>query len=171
MHHMSDEDIDQIMNAKKGEAFTHRLGKLVKVDEVNRAWKSGDLNRMLKAINLKTHLLDRHLILMAIVRETYKKREKPDHRKLCKKVAVLHINEFKTIAPALRYDLNGVLPRVSTFQHLATLLTEDKRFQDAVRVCQIALKYELKDGTMSGFQGRINPILKKQQKFEQTGSH
>lgn len=62
---------------RDGESFTLRCGKSVRVDEVFHAWTSGDLPRMLKAITLKTHPIDRHFLLMGIVERTYKARINP----------------------------------------------------------------------------------------------
>ena len=129
------------------------------------AWTSGDLGRMLKARGVPTNLIDRHFLLMGIVSQTYRKRADPKMRKLCKETAEQHIQEFSSIAPALKEDLDGTLPRVLTFQHYATVLAEDKMFAEAICVCEIAISFDLHDGTKSGFQGRISRIKKKMQQL------
>lgn len=73
----------------------------------------------------------------------------------------MHVTEFPEIAPALKRDMGGVLPRVSTFQHLATVLTETGEFAGAIRVRELAIEYGLQDNTKSGFEGRIERIKKK----------
>jgi hypothetical protein len=44
------------------------------LDEVQEARRSGDLDRMLRAVSLDTGLLERHLLLQSIVQEAYRHR-------------------------------------------------------------------------------------------------
>ena len=57
-----------------GESSMLRFGKFVPTDEVRDAWVSGDLERMLRAADLQTNLVDRHFLLSGIVKETYRRR-------------------------------------------------------------------------------------------------
>ena len=127
-----------------------RKGKTVPADAVFQAWTSGDLDKMLAVVGVPTNEIDRHFLLMSIVDQT-----------LCIKFAERHISEFAGIAPMLKAEHNGLLPRVSTFQKYATLLTEDEQFERAIQVCEAAINYDLSDGTKSGFAGRILRIRKK----------
>ncbi len=138
-----------------------RFGQFIPTDEVRDAWVSGDLERMLRAAELQTNLVDRHFLLQGIVKETYRRRSEPDMASLCARFAETHLAEFQAIAPALRADM-GRVPRVLTFQHYATLLTEQGDFERAVWVCELAKYYGLADGTKAGFDGRIARIRKKQ---------
>ena len=79
-------------------------------------------------------------------------------------IAEMHIAEFPQIVGPLEKDMDGVLPRVSTFQHYATLLTEQSKFDRAIEVCETAIRFGLHDGTKAGFEGRIDRINKKRQK-------
>lgn len=138
-----------------------RKGQTVPADAVFEAWTSGDLDKMLAVAEAPTNEIDRHFLLMSIVDQTYKLRQNPKTRSLCIKFAERHISEFAGIAPVLKAEHNGVLPRVSTFQKYATLLTEDEQFERAIQVCEAAINYDLSDGTKSGFAGRILRIRKK----------
>lgn len=93
---------------------------------------------MIGALGAKAKLVDRHFLLMAIVDQTYKQRSKPAMADKCAEVAQMHIEEFERIKPALKREF-GKLPRVSTFQKYATLLTERGEFERAVEVCEIAI--------------------------------
>ena len=115
---------------------------------------------MLRASTLKTHPVDRHFLLMGIVEQTYRKRSDPAMAENCAHFAETHISELPLLAPALKDEMDGILPRISTFQNYATLLTEQGKFDRASEVCQTALAYDLHDGTKSGFQGRIERIKK-----------
>lgn len=144
------------------ESYMLRLGKFIPTDEVRDAWVSGDLERMLKAVGLETNLVDRHFLLLGIVKETYRRRSEPAMASECARFSEMHLAEFQAIAPALKADMDGILPRVPTFQHYATLLTELGDFERAVWVCELAKYYGLIDGTKAGFDGRIARIRKKQ---------
>ena len=145
-----------------GESVTIRGGKFVPTDEVMDAWISRDLNRMLRALALDTNPVDRHFLLLGITRETYRLRSDPTMASECARISEMHLAEFQQLAPALKAEFDGCLPRVPTFQNYATLLTEQGDFAHAVWVCELALSYGLSDGTQSGFKGRIARIRKSQ---------
>lgn len=146
------------------ETLILRDGKSIRADEAFFAWTSQDLPRMLSALEVKTNQIDRHFLLMAIVADTYKHRSDPGLAQTCARVAEMHIAEFPQIAGPLKKDMDGVLPRVTTFQHYATLLTEQSKFDRAIEVCKTAIRFGLHDGTKSGFEGRIERIKKKRAK-------
>ena len=147
--------------------YVSRMGQAMVADEANRAWISGDLDRMVRAMECKTNPIDRHFLLMTIVEKAYTKRTDPEMAKLCATVADLHLSEFPAIAPVLKKEFAGRLPRVLTFQYYATLLTERGQFDKAIEVCKVALSYDLHDKTKSGFEGRIERIKKKQLQKQQ----
>jgi hypothetical protein len=149
--------------------FTIRAGKSVPVDEAFEAWTSGDLPRMLGALNTKTNPIDRHYLLMGIVEQTYRRRSEPGMADECARIAELHLFEFTNLAALLKQE-TGFLPRVTTFQSYATLLTEQGRFDDAIAVCNRALAFGLHDNTQSGFEGRIKRIEKLRAKKAQRGA-
>ena len=132
-----------------------------KKDEVFDAWISDDLERMIQVTNIKTNLTNRHFLLQSIVEKTYKLREQQYYKTLCLKYAEIHFSEFDKIAPVLRNSMNGILPRVVTFQNFSTVLTEIGEYEKAISICEKAIKYGLKDGTKSNYEGRIERIKKK----------
>lgn len=147
---------------KSHSGYTIRGGQLTPTDQAFDAWTSRDLTKMRAALNTKTNLVDRHFLLMTLVDETYKRRkEDMEAKELCEKVAEQHLEEFPNIKLALVESFSGVLPRVTTFQKYATLLTEQGQYRRAVEVCEIAMSHGLHDGTKGGFEGRIARIKKK----------
>ena len=147
-------------NADAATSYVEREGKWIPADEAFAAWMSADLGRMLEALTVDTNAIDRHFLLMGIVKETYRLRADPSMADKCAEVAQLHIDEFPVIAPALERDM-GFLPGASTFQQYATLLTERGEFDRAIQVCEKAIAYGLDDGTKGGYEGRIERIKKK----------
>ena len=141
--------------------FVSRLGRFVEADEVFDAWASGDLPRVLRALQLETNLIDRHFLLMNTVVLAYKKRDDPAMRRLCREVGILHVEEFAVIAPALRQEMGGFLPRVPTFETLAKLFAEEGEYQRAIEICEKAQAFGLRDGTKGDYPGRIARLRKK----------
>lgn len=109
--------------------------------------------------------VDRHFHMQNIVKETYAKRSDPEMRRLCIETGMAHLNEFPSMAPALRAEfqenLGGNLPRVPCFAWLATALAEDGRVDEAVRVCRTAADLSLADGTKGGYLGRAERLAKR----------
>jgi len=135
---------------------------MTETDSAFNAWTSRDLKKMLAALDEKTHLVDRHFLFLTIVSETYKRRKvDPDMARICREISERHLAEFARIRPALIKCFDGILPRVGTFQKYATLLMEQGEYSRAVEVCEAALSHGLRDGTKSGFEGRIERIRKK----------
>ncbi|MNG23879.1 hypothetical protein D3C84_1085370 [compost metagenome] len=110
----------------------------------------------------KANLVDRHFLLMSLVDQSYKHcKDDSELEKLCAEISEQHIQEFPEIKPALVKSLGGIIPRVTTFQKYATLLTEQSNFDRAVEVCEMAISHGLHDGTKGGFEGRIERIKRK----------
>jgi hypothetical protein len=138
-----------------------REGRNIKADEAFFAWTSGDVHRMVRALAVRTNPIDRHFLLMGIVAATYKKRNDPVARRTCVEVGRMHVAEFPAIAPVLRADMGGLLPRVATFAHLAAVLAEDGALAEAIAVCEAAIFYGLHDGTKADYAGRIVRMRKR----------
>lgn len=147
-------------------SYIIRDGKSVPADEVFEAWTLNDLNKMLANLNTNTHPIDRHFLLQGIISETYKQRKDISMRKICIETCEIYLKEWPILANALGRDFNGQLPRILVFPFYATILTEDQEFEKAIEICEIAIKYQLYDGTKSGFDGRIERIIKGKNKFE-----
>jgi hypothetical protein len=130
-------------------------------DEVYDATFSGDLKKMLSVTELKTKPINRHYLLQTIISETYKLRKEEKYRTICIEHSEKHLEEFPEIVVELKKDDSENLPRVSTFQNYATLLTELGEYEKAISICKIAISYGLNDGTKSNYQGRIDRISKK----------
>lgn len=158
------------------ERWTLRDNNPHRSDAAFDAWTSGDLSQMLRALETPTHPVDRHYLLQTIVELTYKERNKAAKmRQLCEKIARIHINEFPLfVQPLLAQNKDsrgiGFLPRISTFQHLATILTENEQFDEARTVCELAIKYDLHDNTQGGFEKRIERIRNREKRARSDGT-
>ena len=140
-------------------------GLSTKADETCEADTAGDLGQMLEAVSTITNPIDRHYLFKSIVEETYKKRKDPEMRKIFKEIGEKHISEFENLIHPLKERFKGTLPRVETFQYLATVLSEDGDYEYAIEICKTALRYGLHDNTKTGFKGRIMRIESKRRKL------
>jgi len=102
-----------------------RDGALVESDERRKALNSGDLDRMLKQLYKKGDPVDTHFLYLQLIGQAYSRRNEPEMRALFKKLANEHVEKFDSIREQLIKEI-GILPRVPTFQYLATVYTEDK---------------------------------------------
>ncbi|CAM2009648.1 hypothetical protein [Acanthopleuribacter pedis] len=131
--------------------------------EAANAQNSGDLAWMINALDSDSPLNDKHFLFMTIVNQTYKKRQEPEMRKICREIGFRHVNLFSKIKPIISRDI-GFVSSVSTFKQLAILLTEDGEFEEAIKLSRRAIRFGVHDGTDSGFEGRIQRIIKKAEK-------
>jgi tetratricopeptide (TPR) repeat protein len=122
-----------------------------------------NLRTMLTELDTESDKVERHFQIKGIVELTYKWRSDPAMRATCLKMGRQHLDEFASITPELSSDFGGWLPRVSTFQNLATVLAEDGEFDAAIQVCELAKSFGLSDGTKGGYDQRIERIRNKQQ--------
>lgn len=130
-------------------------------DEVYHAAFSGDLNQMLNVTELKTTLINRHFLLQAIVSESYKLRKEEKYKNISINFSEKYIDEFPQFIQPLKTKFGESLPRISVFQNYSTLLMELGEYEKAIKACEFAISYDLKDGTKGGFQDRILRINKK----------
>jgi hypothetical protein len=50
---------------------------------------------------------------------------------------------------------------VPSFKRLAIIFESEKKYNEAIKVSKLALKYGLSDGTKGGYEGRINKLQEK----------
>jgi hypothetical protein len=146
------------------EVYILRGGKHIRAGETHFAAFSNDLDRMLAAIDIQGgHIIDRHFLLLNIVNICYAKRDDEKFRKIAMSVADIHISEMRSI---VNYFIKKekFVPRITTFQHYATILTENGEYDKAISVCGKAIELDLHDNTISGFEGRIERIKNKRDK-------
>lgn len=108
--------------------------------------------------------LTRHRLYQQITESSYKNRTDAAWRQISKTFSNQHISEFADIVKPLKKANGGSLPQVLTFQNYATLLAEDKQYDEAIAVCEKALEFGLDDKTKTGFAGRVERIRKQKSK-------
>jgi hypothetical protein len=153
--------LDKIFgNKNPAKSYYLRDGALVVSDERRDALNSGDFDPMLKQLYKKGDPIDTHFLYLQLIGQAYSRRNEPEMRVLFKKLATEHVEKFTSIRGQLIKEV-GILPRVPTFQYLATVYTEDHEYETAIEVCEKAIAFGLNDGTKGGYRGRIERIKKK----------
>jgi len=125
------------------------------------ASNSDDLALMLAVIDEPAKPIDRHFLLMSIVRETYRLRNDPVMRETCRRVAQRHLNDLPQFVRPLKRLVGGFMPRVTTFEHLTMILSEDSQYDEAVRVAEMAVTYGVFDENFIDEVKRRNERFKK----------
>ncbi|MGL4714034.1 MAG: hypothetical protein ACRCWP_16215 [Shewanella sp.] len=125
------------------------------------AWANVTLVRAFDAYQVATSTIERYTALQNMVGECYKQRKSADYLNYGAQLAQEYIALFQAACAEQGKDteLNS-----SGFLHLATLLNDTQAFDAAIVVCRKALAFGLSDGTVTGFEGRINRIEKAQVK-------
>lgn len=100
--------------------------------EVFEAWVSGDLPRMLRASDMPASVVDRHFLLLSIVRALYPERLK-GRRELFESFCETHLRELPGLMAAVMNPEGGLL-HVPTFEMYARSLAELGRFEQAQEV-------------------------------------
>lgn len=142
-----------------------RDGVLIESSEVFRAWNSRDLGRMLAAVDLSCHPVDRHYLLQSIVGECYKVRvRQPEMAGMLLKYGWMHIAELPVLAAALRrQDVGRSLPNISVFDRMEMVLCEAGDAAGAIEVWRMAFNmgYEWFDGDLNLVAARVGKRIAK----------
>lgn len=117
-------------------------------------------------------VIDRHFLYNKMIDYYYGLREqKPDALDLCIKYckeSIKHTPEFLQSEKEEFRKYHGdkigheyIPPRIPAFQRLAIIYENENKYDEAIKICEIALSLNLKDGTKGGFEGRLVRLTKK----------
>ncbi|MGE6454061.1 hypothetical protein ACQKC5_16905 [Shewanella baltica] len=125
------------------------------------AWANVTLVRAFEEYQGATSASARYTALQNMVAECYKQRKSADYLNYGAQLAEEYVALFKAASAEQGKDTEL---KSSGFLHLATLLNDTQAFDAAIVICRKALELGLSDGTVTGFEGRINRIEKAQAK-------
>ena len=101
-----------------------------------------------------------HFTYNNLIKLFYKLRDQKDYLEkcitVCKEDISLYENKLKD--HSFFQDKNTKIP---SFKRLAIIYKKQKEYKKAIEVCKKAIKYNLRDGTNTGFQGRLERLKKK----------
>ncbi|MCS6152895.1 hypothetical protein G3465_08155 [Shewanella baltica] len=125
------------------------------------AWANVTLVRAFEEYQGATSASARYTALQNMVTECYKQRKSADYLNYGAQLAEEYVALFQAASAEQGKDTEL---KSSGFLHLATLLNDTQAFDAAIVICRKALELGLSDGTVTGFEGRINRIEKAQAK-------
>ncbi|MBR4000515.1 MAG: hypothetical protein IKI93_19480 [Clostridia bacterium] len=122
-------------------------------------------DKIIKAGNdLPVHeaeLVDAHFFLQEAAECYYKQRDiRADALALTIEFCLKDIQLFPKYIKPLKKEI-GCIPRITTFQRLAILYEKNKQYEEAINICRLAIKYDLKDSTKGGYPERLEKLEKK----------
>jgi len=127
------------------------------------------LDSLLNKLTRQRQPLERFTIYTELLKEAYRTRKKPASRQLLMEQGKYFVAEMENMLPALRDEM-GPEPEALPIKWIAIALEEDGRYEDAMSICHQAIDWKLRDGTKTGFAGRIARLDRKRQKEQQAPS-
>lgn len=67
-----------------------------------------------------------------------------------------------------------IIPNIPSFKRLAIIYEKQEKYEEAIKICDLAISFKLSDDTKGGFEGRRDRLLKKiknREKFSIGGDH
>ena len=128
---------------------------------VKAALASEDIEAMESALEETKGPILRNQLLEQISIHYYRLRSDPESRKVFYSFASVHIEEASAVLDALSETEEERPDRYDSFRMLAIAMGEDERYDDAVDICKKAIALGLKNGTKTGFEGRISRLERK----------
>ncbi|KFZ36750.1 hypothetical protein HR45_14090, partial [Shewanella mangrovi] len=132
--------------------------------DIDISWGNASLQKAFERWPVATSAVAQHEALLAIVAECYKQRKNAPYLQLGAQLAPQYQKVFAASRELqLSRDPKAEFKGVG-FMQLSTLCADSGEFAKAISLCQAAIGYGLQDGTVSGFEGRIQRIEKARDK-------
>jgi hypothetical protein len=141
------------------EVSNHK-GSLLDLVSVEGDWASESFVQQVDAANIATDLQHQHSELVSVINHCYKMRKQADYCQYGAALQSTYLALYRLLHQQNITQQNTDEIKSPAFMQLSTLLNDVGQFDEAVKVCQQALEYQLTDGTVTGFEGRIKRIEK-----------
>jgi len=102
-------------------------------------------------------VIDRHFTYNNLIDLYYKQRESSPEA--ITKCVYFCLEDIEIVEEFLHVFDSPIIPRIPSIQRLIIIYEKQGKFEEAIKICNIALKLGLND--KSGFEGRIEKIRKK----------
>jgi len=123
-------------------------------------WASESLQQQVEVANNATDLQGQHDGLVSVINHCYKMRKQADYCQYGAALQLTYLELYRSLHQQHVAQKNTDDIKAPAFMQLSTLLNDVGQFDEALKVCQQALEYQLTDGTVTGFEGRIKRIEK-----------
>lgn len=132
-----------------------------------KAGKTGGIkeDRQAKTLKNTTDPLERHTLYTQAIDAAYKKRTADKKmRSLVIKSGTSYVREFPELKASVFKEFGENPKIVTVFKQLAIVFEEDEAFDRAMDICRTAMVHELEDGTKTGYEGRLERLMKKKER-------
>lgn len=126
-------------------------------------WASDTFTQLVDAYTEQTEPEAQHKCLEEVIAHCYKLRKQADYCAYGAKLSDNYLRLFKQLKSddTFKSELKG-----GAFMQLTTLLNDVEDFDAAIKVCQQAIDYQLDDGTVTGYAGRLARVEKAKAKAQ-----
>jgi hypothetical protein len=135
-------------------------GQQLNLDRVEGDWASESFLQQVDAANNASELPSQHDDLVSVINHCYKMRKQANYCQYGAALQLTYLGLYRALHQQYVTQKSTDDIKLPAFMQLSTLLNDIGQFDAAVKVCQQALKYQLTDGTVTGFEGRIKRIEK-----------
>lgn len=111
----------------------------------------------LESIDRSKDPVDLHFAYNNLIKLYYKLRSEDDYLEKCIDYCQKDIKLYEGELRDEQFFKDNE-PRVHAFKRLAIIYKKQERYEDAIEVCKQAIKYDMSDGTKSGFKGRLERL-------------
>ncbi|MFO7884086.1 MAG: hypothetical protein R6U68_04625 [Desulfobacteraceae bacterium] len=117
-----------------------------------------------KTLETESDPWQRHLIYVHEIENAYRnRRSSMDDRIKAIDLSTQYIAEFDSLKPAVFENIQEDPRIIPVFKMLTIMYEEEEVFDQAIDICRTALAHGIEDGTKTGFEGRIERLMKKQE--------
>ncbi|QDE29832.1 MULTISPECIES: hypothetical protein [Shewanella] len=135
-------------------------GQALNLRRVEGDWASESFIQQVDAANNASDLESQHSNLASVINHCYKMRKQADYCQYGAALQLTYLGLYSALHQQCVSQKSTDEIKSPVFMQLSTLLNDVGQFDDAIKVCQQALEYQLTDGTVTGFEGRIKRIEK-----------
>jgi hypothetical protein len=132
----------------------------ISLAQVKGGWASDTFSQLVASFPADSDVQSQHQGLSDVIGHCYKLRKQSDY---CQYGANLADTYQALFAQLLKWQKAEKVPLEQKglgFMQLTTLLNDTGQFDSAISVCQQAIDYQLDDGTVTGFAGRLIRVEK-----------
>ncbi|MBB1440542.1 hypothetical protein H5202_18065, partial [Shewanella sp. SG41-4] len=135
-------------------------GLSLNLNRVEGDWASESFLQQVDAANNANDLQSQHNGLASVINHCYKMRKQADYCQYGAALQLTYLEVYRSLHQQNTTHKSTDEIKSPAFMQLSTLLNDVGQFDAAIKVCEQALEYQLTDGTVTGFEGRIKRIEK-----------
>jgi hypothetical protein len=157
---VSNADADPKVSATAEVDAPSDQGLSLSLNRVEGDWASESFLQQVDAANNANDLQSQHNGLASVINHCYKMRKQSDYCQYGAALQLTYVGLYRSLHQQYVSQKSTDEIKSPAFMQLSTLLNDVGQFDEAIKVCEQALEYQLTDGTVTGFEGRIKRIEK-----------